>query len=88
MPCVSPALPNVFCSNEVNVNCKFSSVSFTFPRNTLEVDLKIERDWRSGLQEELARVNENLSQMEERARELEDLQQVESGCAMFYTILC
>ena len=45
-------------------------------RNALEVDLKIERDWRSGLQEELTRVNENLSQMEGRARDLEELKQV------------
>ncbi|CAB3988950.1 RUN and FYVE domain-containing 2-like [Paramuricea clavata] len=44
-------------------------------RNALEVDLKIERDWRSGLQEELMRVNENLSQMEGRARDLEELKQ-------------
>ncbi|XP_046860568.1 RUN and FYVE domain-containing protein 2-like [Xenia sp. Carnegie-2017] len=44
-------------------------------RNALEVDLKIERDWRSGLQEELTRVNENLSQMEVRVREYEELKQ-------------
>ncbi|XP_028408574.1 RUN and FYVE domain-containing protein 2-like [Dendronephthya gigantea] len=44
-------------------------------RNALEVDLKIERDWRSGLQEELTRVNENLTQMEGRVRELEVVKQ-------------
>ena len=65
-----------FSGQFCNKFTKYNLFDLFIFRNALEVDLKIERDWRSGLQEELTRVNENLSQMEGRARDLEKLKQV------------
>jgi hypothetical protein len=65
-----------FSGQFCNKFTKYNLFDLFIFRNALEVDLKIERDWRSGLQEELTRVNENLSQMEGRARDLEELKQV------------